>query len=115
MTVVAKDVKKMMPDDKLVISFKLFRLNEDNDSTSISKIQSGYDSMHETLALNDFANLFKEPKFSDVSIICAGESLKAHKSILAGSNNNTIHCSLKRSAFTNLIEHKEECGGVRNM
>lgn len=73
----------LVPHDKLIISLKLYTLIGFNDSKDVHEIKFQWNPMNEAL-VNDFANMLKYPKYSDVTIICAGESLKAHKCILAG-------------------------------
>lgn len=73
-----------MPDDKLFIGLKIYTLIGISDTTDVDEIKMFRNPMNEAL-VNDFANLLKDPKYSDVTIICAGEAIKAHKCILAGS------------------------------
>lgn len=72
-----------MPDDKLFIGLKIYNLIGIPDTTDVDEIKLYWNPMNEAL-VNDFANLLKEPKYSDITIVCAGEALKAHKCILAG-------------------------------
>ncbi len=72
-----------MPDDKLIISLKLYTFIGFDDATDVHEIKVYLNPTNEAL-VNDFANLLKEPKYSDVTIVCSGEALKAHKCILAG-------------------------------
>lgn len=78
------DMLQFMPDDKLFIKLKIYTLIGIDDQADVEEIKMYWNPMNEAL-VNDFANLLKEPKYSDVTIICAGEALQAHKCILAGS------------------------------
>lgn len=74
----------LMPHNKLIISLKLCTHIGFSDTTDVHEIKLCLNPMNEAL-VNDFANMLKDPKYSDVTIICAGEeALKAHKCILAG-------------------------------
>lgn len=78
-----------MPQGKLIIGLKLYTFIEFSDSSeeNFHEIKVYWNPTNEAL-VKDLTNLLKEPKYSDVTIICSGEALKAHKCILAGKTSN---------------------------
>lgn len=72
-------------DDKLIISLQIYNFIGFDDTMDVNEIQYYWkvNAMNDGL-VNDFAKLLKEAKHSDVTIVCAGEALKAHKCILSG-------------------------------
>lgn len=68
-----------------MISLQLYTFFGCNDPTDVNEIQFYWRACALNDALiNDFANLLKDPKHSDVTINCVGGAVKAHKCILSG-------------------------------
>lgn len=81
--VISNDLRNFVPGDNLIITLKLYTRTGITQAPDLREIKVYSNPSNEAL-VNDLTNLLKEPKYSDVTIICAGESLKAHKCILAG-------------------------------
>lgn len=75
--------RHLLPQNSLLISFKLYTFIDLEDENDFDEIKLYRSPTNEAL-MNDLNHLLKEPKFSDVTINCSGEILKAHKCILAG-------------------------------
>ncbi|XP_037043210.1 protein roadkill-like [Bradysia coprophila] len=78
-----QDFREFLPsDNKLLISLKLHTYIEVSDADDTREIKMYLNPTNAAL-MNDLNQLLKEPKYSDVTIICSGGVLKAHKCILA--------------------------------
>lgn len=75
------DFRHLIAEDKLIISLNIYAIEFDEtaDEHEIKLYWNPNDDL-----VNDLRRLLYEPKYSDLTIFCSGEALKAHKCILAG-------------------------------